>query len=274
MSNESRTHYTIEAAGEMKQEADDLRFKYYKLTMALQSLSARLKSDRARELMQHGVSRRLMLLHRCVDIIFDLFPPDRVDKLTDDDRLNVEIALHAFLINVYGVIENTGLAIGYENELIAVNGKDGIHPNNANLFKAGYQKLLNPALREYLTTTEIRSWYKDYAKNYRDAFAHRVPPYVPPSALNDDEAREFSEIDRKLQQLFPQHKYDEIEKLQERQRSLGRSNPLFVHSFSENAVPLYLHPQVLADFNTIEQLLNIAMKNFLVSGPSEDTAEI
>jgi len=49
---------------------------------------------------------------------------------------------------------------------------------------------------------------------------------------------------------------------------------LFVHSFSENAVPLYLHPQVLADFNTIEQLLNIAMKNFLVSGPSEDTAEI
>jgi hypothetical protein len=55
----------------MKQEADNLRFKYYKFTLALQSLAARLKNDRARELIKHGVSRRLMLLHRCVDIIFD-----------------------------------------------------------------------------------------------------------------------------------------------------------------------------------------------------------
>jgi hypothetical protein len=109
-------------------------------------------------------------------------------------------------------------------------------------------------------------WYKKYAKNYRDALAHRIPAYVLPAALNDEESLQYSLIEKELEASFANGDYDKIEELQKAQASLGRSNPLFVHSFSEQAVPMYLNPQLLADFSTIEELINVAIENFYSKG--------
>jgi hypothetical protein len=255
-------HYSSEAATEMLSNTTETRLRYYKLTMQVASFTNGLKNERAREYMQHGVSRRLRLLHRCVENIFKLFPVNQMEKLTENDRLDVGINLHAFLINIFGIIENIGLALAYENDLIGDKSMKKVNLKSVNLFDKKFKRLLNPRLKEYVAKPKLREWYRDYAKNYRDALAHRIPPYVPPAALNKEEQRQFADIDRELQKLFNEGNISQIEALQEKQASLGRSNPLFVHSFSEKVAPMYLHPQVLADFSTIEELLNMAMTNF------------
>jgi hypothetical protein len=219
-------------------------------------------NERAKEYILHGVSRRLGLLQRCIDKIFMLFPANRMEKLTQSDRQDLEINLHAFLINIYGIIENIGLALAYENDLIENKSAQKLHIKEINLFNKRFQNLLNPKLKEYLTEDTIGKWYIEYAKNYRDALAHRIPPYVPPAALNDEEQRRFKDLDKELQSLTYEKDLERIEAIQDEQDSLGSSNPLFVHSFFEKAKPVYLHPQLIADYRTVEEILMKALDNF------------
>ena len=50
---------------------------------------------------------------------------------------------------------------------------------------------------DYLNSEPIINWYSDYSKNYRDALAHRIPLYVPPSVLNKDDEKEYFELENK-----------------------------------------------------------------------------
>ncbi|MEA1980271.1 MAG: hypothetical protein U9N54_04780 [candidate division Zixibacteria bacterium] len=255
-------HFTDKALKEITAAHSEIRYKYIDLTVEIASFTVTLQNERAREFMQQGVNRRLWLLYRCVEKIFELFPPDRIERLEQDDRLDVEINLHAFLINIYGIIDNIGLAVAYENDLVGDESEQKLHPKAVNLFERRFRRLLNPQLCAYLRQDTIIQWYNKYAKNYRHALAHRIPPYVPPAALNDEQQRRFEYIEQEIKRLLDERDFEGIEALREEQESLGRSNPLFVHSFSEEATPVYLHPQLIADFGTVEELLKIAIANF------------
>jgi len=251
-------HFTDKALEEITTAYSEIRYKYIELFIEITSFAERLRNERAKEFMKHGVARRLSLLYRCVENIFELFPPDRIEILEHNDRLDVEVNLHAFMINVYGIIENIGLSIAHENNLVG----NLHHPKDINLFERLFRRLLNPNLCAYLREGTITQWYNNYAKNYRDALAHRIPPYVPPAALNDEQQRRFECLGQEIKHLYEEGDFKRIEVLQDEQERLGRSNPLFVHSFSEEAKPVYLHPQLIADFRTVEELLKIAVANF------------
>jgi len=255
-------HFTEKALKDITTSHAEIRFKYINLTQKIGVFSGNLRNERAKEFMQNGVNRRLLIVYRCVEKIFDLFPPDRIELLEENDRLDAEINLHAFLINIYGIIENLGLAVAYENDLVSEESEHKLKAKSVNLFDRKFRRLLNPHLRLYLSEDTIAKWYMEYAKNYRDALAHRIPPYVPPAALNDEQQLRFEYLDQEINRQYPGGNFERITMLRDEQERLGRANPLFVHSFSEKAIPLYLHPQLIADFMTIEELVNIAIANF------------
>jgi hypothetical protein len=252
-------HYSGEALKEIEAGYSELRLRYRELAIRVFSFVGRLENEQAREYMLHGVGRRLWLLQRCVDNMFRLFPASRVEKLSDDDRLDLEINLHAFLINTYGIIENIALAVAYENALVGDDCERKLNAKKVSLFSRRFRRLLNPQLHSYLSGQTLGNWYRQYAKNYRDALAHRIPPYVPPAAVNDDEEQRFKNLEREMQ---AERDPSRIEALQQEQARLGTSNPLFVHSFSEKANFVYLHPQLIADFRTVEEMLNKTIDYF------------
>jgi hypothetical protein len=260
------SYYSEEAIQQMNSELLMLQSKYSTLSIKTFAFSFQLSGERAREFLLQGVNRRLRILFRCVRSIFRLFPPDKVDLLDDDARVDVQINLHAFLINVYGLTENLALAIAYENDLVGEKGDGKLDIRKVNLFRREFRKLLHPNLRSYLQDRKIVSWYNEYAKNYRDALAHRVPPYVPPSSLDEMERKQSEDIQKRLSQLSWEQDLDQAEFLQQQQQSLGRANPLFVHSFADESKPVYLHLQVIADFNTVEELLDLVLENFYCEG--------
>jgi hypothetical protein len=257
MLQEGDLNYGDEALAQLHHNYAVLTERYTRLQIDCSGFGQTLASERAREFMTHGVSRRLWIIYRCVINIFRLFPPEQVEPLADDDRIDVEINHHAFLINVYGVLENLALSAAHELHVVGKK-KDGKLPaNQVNLFNKDFLSLLPAPLQVYLKRAKIRHWYHEYAKNYRHALAHRIPPYVPPSALNCEEQEVYLALDQEIIDARVAQEFAKVEKLHEQQAQIGKANPLFVHSFSENEKPMYLHAQVLADFATIEQLIDV-----------------
>jgi hypothetical protein len=110
---------------------------------------------------------------------------------------------------------------------------------------------LSAELRAYLDTLE--NWF-GYFVDYRDAFAHRIPLYIPPGGVrsNDhDKARELEE--RKTAALNALKPY-EYQRLDAEQLKLFVFQPLICRSFNEMPAPFAFHPQLIADFLTVEEL--------------------
>ena len=257
-----KMNYDREAAASIEETYAEIAGRFDDLYMKTFSFGHLLKNERAREFIHHGVGRRLEMLKRSLDNIFRLFPVRRVRILKRQNRLNVEVSLHAFLINVYGILENLALALAYENDLIGTKQVNKVHPGQANLFDRRFQKLLHPTFVAYLSG-QMTDWYEQYAKDYRDALAHRIPPYVPPSGLKKRQERRFADIEKELQSLTYERDLDKIAALRNEEESLGTAFAVFVHSFSEKARLVRLHPQLLTDFLTIEEVLQKSMESFI-----------
>jgi hypothetical protein len=70
-------------------------------------------------------------------------------------------------------------------------------PKNVGMFLARTQRFLPTELHAYVTTEPIKFWHRDYLKSYRDALAHRIPLYIPPSVYTKADAQRHKELDAK-----------------------------------------------------------------------------
>lgn len=171
--------YTPEQVAEIEREREVVSGELENLCYTLAvDFAPSLTVVRAQEYMRHGVCRRLKIIRRCIDNIFTIFPVERKELLSEEERSDLEINLHSFIINIYGLQDNIAWVYLIEKSLenVVEGGRSGV-----GLFNKKTQPHLPEKVREYLNSENIKSWHRDYAKNYRDALAHRIPLYVPPS---------------------------------------------------------------------------------------------
>src|SRR5262249_5817486 len=143
-----------------------------------------------RDYLRHGVGRRLGVLKKCLERIFSLFPPAQERPLSHEVLTEVQICLHAFVINLSGVFDNWAWAFVLRHELMPAIGDH----RNIGMFKTATQRFLPGPLREYVTSAEISNWQDKYLKGYRDALAHRVPLYIPPAAWTPQDAERYQAL--------------------------------------------------------------------------------
>lgn len=202
-----------------------------------------LNDERAKEHVLHGACRRLKILKRCLANVFELFPPSRTRPLEHDDLNEVQISLHAFVMNLYGLFENLAWAFIIRHGLEATLGDR----KKIGMFLKSTQRHLPPELSDYLTRDAFASWHDDYLKNYRDALAHRIPLYIPPARLTDAEAARHRELEQEIAGSMQRGDWEQLSRLQDAQDELGVACPMFIHSFADGSRPIYLHPQMLCD---------------------------
>lgn len=211
-------------------------------------------ATRAQEYMLHGASRRVKVLHRSLENIFQLFPPSQELPLKPEDLSDVQINLHAFMINLYGVWENWAWAFIYRHGL---ESKIGAR-HNVGLFIKKTQNFLPSVLRDYLQSPRTSSWQQKYLKNYRDALAHRIPLYVPPGTFTPEEWEQYNKLIEEQFECIKSMRWERLQKIQIEQESMGRPCFVFLHSFSdeekslvlseeEKSSSLALHTQLLCD---------------------------
>jgi hypothetical protein len=205
-------------------------------------LSLRLTTEPAHEYVRHGFVRRLGTLKRCIENVYSIYPPERFDKPSRDDCLDLAINLQSFLFNVFGCIENLAWVWVKEKQIRDKRGRP-LRGQQIGLRAAciAVQETLSHEFRLYLASRE--DWFT-YLENYRHALAHRIPLYVAPYTLNPQKMDEHNDIEKRKSEAHNERNYDLWLRLDAEQESLGTFTPWIMHSFSEGVSPVAFHFQV------------------------------
>lgn len=224
------------------------------ILMALMELSNHFQNPRAQLYLREGVMRRVGIIKRCIERIFEIHPPTRETLLSRSELDDLTIYLQTFAGHVYGVLDNLAwVCVLLAGEDITTRNRMGI-----GLFKSGTKEFLPPLLNEYLSDGKTKEWFDKYAKSYRDSTAHRVPVYVPPKMLNPAEAEEFNILERRSMEALLGMDVDLHERLYAQQEALGgpANIMLLTSSDEEERTPeIPFHPQVICDWLTVHELL-------------------
>ena len=256
--------YDERSLQEISEKYAELHEVHDRLMLRLMTLRSKLTNDKAKDYLMQGVGRRLGILTRCIENIFRIFPINQADLLPREDLMDLGINLHAFIINVAGLFDNLGLVFAFEYALLG-GPKDGrLQLRDIGMFKRNMQKRLPDQLRTYLQSDHICAWYTEYSKIYRDAVAHRIPLYIPPSIIVGEARKLYLELEARLQDLDLSNRgnLQTYKDILEQQKRLGTASPVFVHSEREEGRPMYLHAQVIADYATVEEVTSKCCKYY------------
>ena len=215
-------------------------------------LSLRLTNEAASEYVQHGFVRRLGTLNRCIENVYLIYPPERSDKPSRDECIDLAINLQSFLFNVFGCIDN--LAWIWVKERQVKDNRGRPLRNQQVGLRSGcvaVRETFSANFQEYLISRD--RWFA-YLENYRHSLAHRIPLYVAPFTLSPAKLDEHNELERRKHEAHSQRDYDLWLRLEAEQEALGTFTPWMMHSFSEGSAPVAFHPQMLADWNTVVEI--------------------
>jgi hypothetical protein len=122
----------------------------------------------------------------------------------------------------------------------------GLAPKNK-LVRASF----SDPFKRYLK--ELDPWY-DYLGNFRHSLAHRIPLYIPPYVLLTKNEVAYREVEQRMAIAISKRDFVEHERLSVEQLKLTSFKPWMQHSFGEKSRTVYFHPQMIADFNTVDEV--------------------
>jgi hypothetical protein len=262
------TIYDEDSIRRIEAKLREIRSTHAELCRSISGLNSILQNENAKEYLTHGAGRRLTIITRCVSRIFELFPVRSTIHLPDDVLADVTINLHAFLVNVAGIFDNLGWVYVLERDLFGDPKAGKLGRMDVGLLNAKTQSYLPANLREYLRSDSLSGWHSRYSKGYRDALAHRIPLYIPPSILNTAQLNEYRDIEAQLLAIRSTDfenldAYLEVyESLLQRQRTLGAPSPFFTQSAREGGRPMMLHAQILSDHMTVGEVIGLFCGSF------------
>jgi hypothetical protein len=221
-------------------------------TLLEQYILLDLKNLRAREFAQQGFPRRLKVMGRCITNVFEAIPPDRTELPSRDELTDATINIQSFIFNVFGAIDNLAWIWMAENGQKRADGTPirdgyvGLGPDNA-----AVRGTLSQELQDYFKTLD--DWFR-YLAGLRHALAHRIPLYIPPYVIEEKDEAAYRDFEAKMAEAGRKGDFKEYDRLSAEQLRLGRFRPWIQHSFQENAKPIVFHAQMLADFNTVDEM--------------------
>ena len=203
------------------------------------------------EHLTHGAGRRLSVLIRAIENSFYILDPELTRPLERDALVDLQINLHAFLINIVGIFDNWAWCFCFRHNLADVLENQ----TNVDLFKRNLQSKLPAPLRDHLTQESTRTWHKRYLKNYRDALAHRIPPYIPPSRIDPSDADRYRALEAERTPCILAGNWERLEQIKVETEALEHPVFAFLHSYSVDSgpKPIVLHPQLLSDAMTVTE---------------------
>jgi len=210
------------------------------------------KSAPAKEHAHHGFVRRVKTLVRCIQNVFEALPPHRDTVPSSEAISDATINIQAFVFNSFGAIDNLAWIWVNEKGLKKKNGSP-IPDAYVGLRKANklVRESFSPEFCGYLE--KLDNWFENL-DDFRHALAHRIPLYIPPFVISPENEPRYHGLEERKWAALVQQDFRQYENLDAEQATLGFFRPWMRHSFLENSTPIVFHVQLLADFNTIEEL--------------------
>lgn len=207
---------------------------------------------RAREHAHQGLSRRLKILVRCIEKIYATLPPERMELPSNENLYDASIHLQAFVMNVFGGIDN--LAWIWVSEKGVTNSDGSELTNTAIGLRKKNERVrtsFSQAFRDYLGGMD--PWF-EYLVLFRDALAHRIPLYIPPHIVPPDKELVYKQFEHEINQAATHGNFEEADRLTAEQEKLVFFRPWMTQSSEGRTKAVPFHVQLLADFNTVEEI--------------------
>ena len=243
-------------------EYANLLREYRSVTESITVQGQDLPEGRVKEYLLHGIARRVSVLERAVENIFTLFPLTTSDVLPRNTLYDVQVNLHAFTMNLYGIFENCAWCFVLFHDLQSIIED----PRKISLFSRPTKRYLPETLINYLGTQNFTNWSK-YLKSYRDSLAHRIPLYVPPATFTEADRERYNLLQAEQMECFRSYADGDIceelvnraEQINLELESIGSPCPTFLHSFTDDTgnIPVAIHPQLISDSRSVIEFLNL-----------------
>jgi hypothetical protein len=173
----------------------------------------------------HNTERRLGILQGCIQNVFSLYPPDRLEIPSREECVDLAINLQSFVFNVFGCLDNLAWISVIERQLRNKNGP--LKATQVGFRKKLIQKSFSVDFQLYLES--LSEWFTNI-ETLRDHLAHRIPLYVPPFVVTPDNEASFNALEKAKIEAWRQHdfsKYDELEAAQEKMGKIPTNNDTF-----------------------------------------------
>ena len=206
-------------------------------------------TERGKEFGQQGFTRRLGSLLRCIKNVYTLIPPGCEEAPDDDTRHDAELHVQAFVFHTFGAADN--LAWIWVSEKNVTHNGAPLSQGSIGIRKEKVRASFSPEFRAYLD--ERKPWF-EYLEGFRHALAHRIPLYIPPYIVTHANEAAYRELAQRMSQASAQFDFARYEQLKAERNALTAFRPWMQHSFIEQAHPMVFHVQMLADFNTIDEM--------------------
>ena len=246
---ESGSNYAREVSEAKREVSQRLNALLLRVVEENQKLNP---SPRVTEHLVHGAGRRMRMVRRALENIFTLFPPDSQKPLPLDTVLDVQINLHALLVNAYAANDNWAWAFVLRHDLLqSIPTKMGV-----GLFNVQTTKFLPDALRQYLLSEGLTQWHREYAKRFRDATAHRIPPYIPPFVLLASDQKRHDELLVEKQRANEAGEFARLREVDAEIVRLYHPSLMFFNSLGpdEPTAGIYLHAQTVSDAMSLAEI--------------------
>lgn len=245
---EAATYFSPEALESLARDYRTITEKHAKLMEAF--LVHEYKEERSKEFAQHGFMRRIKSMARCITNVFALLPPERTDVPTGEERHDAEINIQAFVFNTFAATDNLSWIWVSEK---GVKKPDGGHLPRSQVTLRSERVLasFSPAFQEYLKSRE--PWFQ-HLEDFRHALAHRIPLYIPPYNVDPKNKNAYRELEAGMNAALMRGDIHEHKRLTDEQKKLTFFRPWMTHSFSEQSKIVIFHAQMLADFNTVDEM--------------------
>lgn len=241
--------YTEEQIEQLNNDLNDIEEEFRKRFFHVSNIV--FKEKRANEFFKHGFFRRFNMLFHCIERVFEIYPPNRTKVLEDEERFDLEAFIQAFTINLYGAIDNLAWIVNAENKL----GLEIKAITKITLYNPIIQQYFSEDFIEYLNDENengFKKWYNLHCKNFRHAIGHRIPLYIPPCGITNEE--KYNEIQSEKWAAILEQNFKKVDELEDELNSLEHILPIYTHSFEEKSFKMYIHPQLIADFRTLLEL--------------------
>ena len=220
----------------------------------------KFENERAKEFALHGFMRRLGILKLCIQIVFDKLPPELTQKPSGDEVNYAMMALHAFVINVSGCIDNLAAMLVFELPIKKEDGNEiprrDIGLQSANKANKDVLKGLSKDFQDSLLRRD--EWFS-HLKGLRDSLAHRIPSYIPPFNITNEDAAKYKQFEDEKYNAIRLYDFDKLKELEAAQEKLTSFHPVIGHSFNEKSHPMYFHPLIISYYTTVEEIATNAL---------------
>jgi hypothetical protein len=250
-----KRYFTKEQIAQMREKIQTVAPKTDRLL--LKYVAHKFSQPKAQEYAHHGFARRIQTLARCIQNVFRIIPPGAV-KIPSKARLyDAQINIQGAIGNAYGCVDNLAWVWVHERGIVVNRRHVGLRKHHKEV-----RITFSPEFRSYLDSLD--AWF-EYLVEYRDALAHRIPLYIPPGGARPKDHEKVQGLERQMTAALNAFEPYEYERLHAEQMKLLIFQPLICHSFTEMGAPYAFHPQLIADFLTIEQLGEKMLAELLAS---------